>query len=146
MLYGIVLENTNFFLKGVATNKQKRVNKPNFKLIYLKTNLVKSEKCENKRKYLTWKTRDNWLQHKPDLVYNQSKYQQFWVREREQFIIKNIYVRIELKWRIYHKLVVHVYEFQAYLRYEPTCSEILRECITAPSSLNDLHTKLSLAK
>lgn len=53
MLYGIVLENTNFFLKGVATNKQKQINKPNFKLIYLKTNLVKSEKCENKRKYLT---------------------------------------------------------------------------------------------
>lgn len=43
----------HFFLKGVATNKQKRINKPNFKLIYLKTNLVKSEKCENKRKYLT---------------------------------------------------------------------------------------------
>lgn len=53
MLYGIVLENTIFFKKGVATNKQKRINKPNFKLIYLKTNLVKSEKCENKRKYLT---------------------------------------------------------------------------------------------
>lgn len=44
-----------FFLKGVATNKQKRINKPNFKLIYLKTNLVKSEKCENKRKIFNLK-------------------------------------------------------------------------------------------
>lgn len=41
-------------------------------------------------------------------------------------------MRIELKWRIYHKLVVHVYEFQAYRRDEWNQHALkLRECITA---------------
>lgn len=29
------------------------MNEPNFEIIHLKTNLVTSEKCEHKRKYLT---------------------------------------------------------------------------------------------
>lgn len=61
VLYSIELKkDQNFiflFFKRIATNKKnanklKFMNKPNFKIIYLKTNLVKSEKCEHKRKYL----------------------------------------------------------------------------------------------